>query len=56
MCKTLQESKNGTLAANCSDGTKSKFFDPGRVNFLLLESGWVGSAIFGLGLGLEILS
>jgi len=40
---------------NCigsSDGSGSKNFDPGSdwVNFLLLGSCWVGSAIFGLGL------
>jgi len=36
-----------------SDGSGSKFFDPGRVNFLWLGSGQVRSAIYGLGLNLE---
>jgi len=36
-----------------SNGSRSKNFYPGGVNFLLLGSGWVGSAIFGLGLVLE---
>jgi len=42
-----------SLSLYCSDGSGSKIFDPGRVNFLWLGSGWVGSAIYGLGLNLE---
>jgi len=37
----------------CSDGSGSKIFEPGLVNFF--SSGWVGSVIFGLGLGWENL-
>jgi len=33
----------------CSDGSGSKIFDSGRVNFLWLGSGRIGSAIYGLG-------
>jgi len=33
-----------------SNGTRSTFFDPGQVNFLLLGSGQIRSVIFGLGL------
>jgi len=40
-------------SVNDSDGTRSKNFDPGQVNFLLLGLGWVESALFGLGLSLE---
>jgi len=36
-----------------SDGSGSKNFDLGRVSFLWLGSGRVGSAIYGLGLNLE---
>jgi len=34
-------------------GTGQNFFYPRQVNFLLLELGWVRSAIFSLGLDLE---
>jgi len=45
---------SGTCILN-SDGSGSKIFDPDRVNFLWLRSGWVRSAIYGLALNLENL-
>jgi len=38
----------GKFPLKISDGSGSKLFDPGRVNYL-----WLGSAIYGLGLNLE---
>jgi len=46
------ENVGGLVRLRLSDGTGSKFFDPGLVNFLLLRSGWVRSDIFGLRLDL----
>jgi len=43
----------GVWLGQVSDGSGSKVFDPGRVNFLLLGLGGVGSVIYGLGLNLE---
>jgi len=37
-----------------SDGSVSKFFDPGQIGSIFCGLGRVGSAIYGLGLNLKI--
>jgi len=39
---------------NTSDGSGSKNFDPGQVVLIFCGSGWIGSAIYDLGLGLGL--
>jgi len=46
-------SKGGIDPKEASDGSGSKIFDPSRVRSIFCGSGWVRSAIYGLGLNLE---